>query len=41
MNEVTALLVLNAPRLLPVLGTYGATLATMAATAGDPVLTGW
>ena len=40
MNEVTALLALNAPRLLPVLGTYGATLATMAATAGDPVLTG-
>lgn len=39
MNEVTALLVVNAPRLLPVLGTYGATLATMAATAGDPVLT--
>ncbi|HEY9314382.1 lysoplasmalogenase [Williamsia sp.] len=40
MNEVSALLAFNAPRLLPVLGTYGASLATMAATAGDPALAG-
>jgi uncharacterized membrane protein YhhN len=38
MNEVAALLILKQPRLLPVLGTYGATLSTMAATAADPIL---
>jgi uncharacterized membrane protein YhhN len=38
MNEVAALLIVNQPRLLPVLGTYGATLSTMAATAADPIL---
>lgn len=39
MNEVAALLILNRPRLLPVLGIYGGMLSTMAATAADPVLT--
>ncbi len=38
MNEVAALLILHQPRMLPVLGIYGGTLATMAATAADPVL---
>ncbi|MBA4025264.1 MAG: hypothetical protein C0482_23160 [Gordonia sp.] len=38
MNEVAALLILNQPRMLPILGIYGGTLATMAATAADPVL---
>lgn len=38
MNEVAALLILNQPRLLPVLGTYGAALSVMAATAADPYL---
>lgn len=38
MNEVAALLILNQPRLLPVLGIYGGVLSTMAATAADPTL---
>lgn len=38
MDEVAALLILNQPRMLPILGIYGGTLATMAATAADPAL---
>lgn len=38
MNEVAALLILNQPRLLPVLGVYGGLLSTMAATVADPDL---
>lgn len=38
MNEVAALLILNQPRLLPVLGIYGGVLSTMAATVADPIL---
>ncbi|PYE13738.1 putative membrane protein YhhN [Williamsia limnetica] len=38
MNEVAVLVILHQPRMLPVLGIYGGTLATMAATAADPAL---